>query len=57
MAVLGCTAHHLQVVVLDAATSPGGLASTSVINGRTVEPGIKGFWAQYTNIYAVRKEE
>ncbi|GLC50560.1 hypothetical protein PLESTB_000393300 [Pleodorina starrii] len=53
------SAHALQqagadVVVLDAAPSPGGLASSwKSSGGRTVEPGIKGFWYQYANIVSL----
>jgi uncharacterized protein with NAD-binding domain and iron-sulfur cluster len=39
-----------QVTVLDTAMSPGGLAAVSQRGGRTIEPGIKGFWRQYCNI-------
>ncbi|GIL76179.1 hypothetical protein Vretimale_5788 [Volvox reticuliferus] len=50
------SAHALQqagadVVVLDASTNPGGLAASwKSVGGRTVEPGIKGFWYPYANI-------
>ena len=41
-----------QVTVLDAAPDPGGLSSAwRTQGGRAVEPGIKGFWFQYANIF------
>jgi len=45
-----------EVVVLDASQNPGGLASTSTNGTTIIEPGIKGFWAQYANIYQLVDE-
>ncbi|PNW70427.1 hypothetical protein CHLRE_17g719500v5 [Chlamydomonas reinhardtii] len=43
-----------DVTVLDAAEQPGGLASSwKSQGGKTVEPGIKGFWYQYANIFSL----
>ncbi|KAG2487929.1 hypothetical protein HYH03_013509 [Edaphochlamys debaryana] len=43
-----------DVTILDAAPNPGGLSSAfKSANGRTVEPGIKGFWYQYSNIVSL----
>lgn len=44
----------LSVTLLDAAASPGGLSTGyRTAQGRPVEAGIKGFWWQYHNIYAL----
>eukprot|EP00898_Chlorokybus_atmophyticus_P004548 jgi/Chlat1/5094/Chrsp33S05020 len=49
--------HGFQVTLVDAADNPGGLSSGfRTANGRPVEAGIKGFWYQYHNIYALMDE-
>eukprot|EP00803_Ostreobium_quekettii_P007991 evm.model.scf_785.8 EVM.evm.TU.scf_785.8 scf_785:59941-64351(+) len=55
-------ARHLSqegydVTLLDAAPNPGGLsAGWQTEQGRTVEAGMKGFWYQYHNIFALARE-
>lgn len=55
-------AKHLSqqgyaVSLVDAAPNPGGLsAGWRTPQGRAVEAGIKGFWFQYHNIFALVKE-
>ena len=43
------------VTLVDGADAPGGLSSGSK-QGRAVEAGIKGFWYQYHNIFALLRE-
>eukprot|EP00897_Mesotaenium_endlicherianum_P009470 jgi/Mesen1/8551/ME000484S07933 len=54
-------AHHLtkegyDVTLLDASPNPGGLSGGQRKDGRAVEAGLKGFWWQYHNIYALVDE-
>lgn len=47
----------MEVTLLDAASSPGGLSTGfRTAKGRPVEAGIKGFWWQYHNIFSLVKE-
>jgi uncharacterized protein with NAD-binding domain and iron-sulfur cluster len=46
-----------DVTLLDAAQNPGGVsAGWRTKEGRAVEAGVKGFWYQYSNIFALLKE-
>ncbi|CAL5218947.1 g699 [Coccomyxa viridis] len=46
-----------NVTLIDAAPNPGGLsAGWRTPQGRAVEAGIKGFWYQYHNIFALVRE-
>ncbi|GAX73691.1 hypothetical protein CEUSTIGMA_g1142.t1 [Chlamydomonas eustigma] len=55
-------AKHLSeqgynVTLLEASPNPGGLASGwRTASGREVEAGMKGFWYQYKNIFALLEE-
>ncbi|CAL8469873.1 g9415 [Coccomyxa elongata] len=55
-------AKHLSeqgysVTIIDASPNPGGLsAGWRTPQGRAVEAGIKGFWYQYHNIFALVRE-
>jgi hypothetical protein len=52
------SAADLQVTLLDASTTPGGLSSAFTSDsGEVVEPGIKGFWWGYSNIVSLVEEE
>ncbi|XP_057828630.1 uncharacterized protein LOC131039808 isoform X3 [Cryptomeria japonica] len=47
----------VEVTLLDAALSPGGLSTGfRSAKGKPVEAGIKGFWWQYRNIFSLIKE-
>ncbi|KAH9309561.1 hypothetical protein KI387_037472, partial [Taxus chinensis] len=47
----------VEVTLLDAALSPGGLSTGfRSAQGKPVEAGIKGFWWQYHNIFSLIKE-
>eukprot|EP00210_Caulerpa_lentillifera_P001559 g1497.t1 len=46
-----------NVTLLDAASNPGGLSTgMRTPQGRSIEAGMKGFWYQYHNIFALVKE-
>lgn len=49
--------QKLDVTLLDASPNPGGLsAGWRTPQGRAVEAGVKGFWWQYKNIFALVRE-
>ncbi|EFN58666.1 hypothetical protein CHLNCDRAFT_29963 [Chlorella variabilis] len=57
----GATKHLAEqgydVTLLDASPNPGGLsAGWRTPQGRAVEAGVKGFWYQYANIFAMVRE-